>query len=196
MDIVIWHEDSTRFFAIPAPLSYRLRRPMCGRSRTVSDLPTSTAQQVDFDPTTGISLLSAVEPFLTISIWRSSPTMEGIVTSEWFLLITGLASVLGLILAAYALRAEFRSHLLFRWRRWQIVLLASLIILVVVGIRLWFVSPATNKASNLNSNYSAPGSELQHCLGNLQESSILRDVELLARNLFFAGGVLPRLPSG
>jgi hypothetical protein len=79
--------------------------------------------------------------------------MKDFVTSEWFLLITGLASILGLALAVYSLRAEFRSRLLFRWRRWQILLLASLVILVAVGIGLYLVRPATNKPTTRNSNY-------------------------------------------
>lgn len=80
--------------------------------------------------------------------------MKDLVTSEWFLLITGLASVIGLLLAVYAIRKELQSHLLHR-SRWRIVLVASISILVAVGIRLYFQSPATNKPSNRNSNHSA-----------------------------------------
>jgi hypothetical protein len=77
--------------------------------------------------------------------------MKDLVNSEWFLLITGLASIFGVFQAIYSIRKELKSHLLHR-RRWRILLVASAGILVAVGIRMYHQSPATNRPFNRKSN--------------------------------------------
>lgn len=84
--------------------------------------------------------------------------MKELVQSAWFLLITGLASVVGLLLGVYALRRELQSHSLIRKSRWRIVVLVSCIILVAIGLKTYFSSnmptAPTNDESNRNSNQS------------------------------------------